>query len=143
MYAFWILVAGAAMTSFYSWRLMFLTFYGKPRGDHHTHEHAHESPTVMLIPLGVLAVGAVLAGMVWYKPFFGSTEYVSAWFAGSIYMAPDNNLVTLAHYVPVWVKFSPFVAMLGGLALAWLFYIRRPTCPGNWPRTSRSCTASC
>ena len=32
------------MTSFYSWRLIFMTFYGKERGDHHTHEHAHESP---------------------------------------------------------------------------------------------------
>ena len=131
MYAFWILVAGAAMTSFYSWRLMFLTFYGKPRGDHHTHDHAHESPVVMLIPLAVLAVGAVVAGMVWYKPFFGSTEYVTEWFAGSIYMAPDNDLVSLAHYVPVWVKFAPFVAMLCGLALAWLFYIRSPHLPGQ------------
>ncbi|WP_147124546.1 NADH-quinone oxidoreductase subunit L [Shimia ponticola] len=79
-YAFWVLVAAAAMTSFYSWRLMFLTFYGEPRGDKHTHEHAHESPTVMLVPLGVLAIGAVLAGMVWYKPFFGSEQSVEAYF---------------------------------------------------------------
>ncbi len=130
-YAFWILVAGAAMTSFYSWRLMFLTFYGKPRGDHHTHDHAHESPVVMLIPLGVLAVGAVLAGMVFYEPFFGSTAGVREWFAGSIHMAEGNNLVSLAHYVPAWVKAAPFVAMLGGLALAWLFYIRAPHLPGQ------------
>ncbi len=59
------------MTSFYSWRLIFLTFFGEPRGDHHAHDHAHESPRTMLIPLAVLAVGAVLAGMIWYKPFFG------------------------------------------------------------------------
>ena len=64
-YAFWMLVIAALFTSFYSWRLMFLTFYGEARGDKHTHEHAHESPNTMLIPLGVLAVGAVLAGMVW------------------------------------------------------------------------------
>ena len=79
-YAFWLLVIAALFTSFYSWRLMFLTFYGTPRGDKHTHDHAHESPKVMLIPLGVLAVGAVLAGMVWYKPFFGSEEAVHKWF---------------------------------------------------------------
>ncbi|KPQ08135.1 MAG: NADH-quinone oxidoreductase subunit NuoL [Rhodobacteraceae bacterium HLUCCA12] len=128
-YAFWILVAGAAMTSFYSWRLMFLTFYGKPRGDHHTHEHAHESPWPMLVPLGVLAVGAVLAGMVWYHPFFGSTDAVRDWFGASIFMAEGNDLVSQAHYVPKWVKVAPFVAMALGLGLAWLFYIRRPDMP--------------
>ncbi|RPE71102.1 NADH dehydrogenase subunit L [Pacificibacter maritimus] len=70
-YAFWMLVVAALFTSFYSWRLIFLTFYGKPRGDKHTHDHAHESPKVMLIPLGVLAFGAVFAGMIWYGSFFG------------------------------------------------------------------------
>ena len=70
-YAFWMLVFAAMLTSFYSWRLIFLTFYGEARGDHHTHEHAHESPKVMLIPLGVLALGAVFSGMVWYSSFFG------------------------------------------------------------------------
>ncbi|WP_209425823.1 NADH-quinone oxidoreductase subunit L [Pararhodobacter sp. SW119] len=128
-YAFWLLVAGAAMTSFYSWRLMFLTFFGTPRGDRHTHEHAHESPTIMLIPLAVLAVGAVFAGVVWYGPFFGSTGEVRDWFGASIHMAEGNNLVSEAHYVPAWVKVSPFVAMLLGLGLSWLFYIRRTDLP--------------
>ncbi|MEP3786599.1 NADH-quinone oxidoreductase subunit L [Ascidiaceihabitans sp.] len=76
-YGFWLLVIAAAMTSFYSWRLMFLTFYGEARGDKHTHEHAHESPMVMLIPLGVLSLGAIFAGMIWFKPFFGHTNYVA------------------------------------------------------------------
>ena len=51
-----------------------MTFFGEPRGDHHTHDHAHESPNTMLIPLGVLAVGSVLAGMVWYGVFFGDHD---------------------------------------------------------------------
>ena len=79
-YAFWMLVVAALMTSFYSWRLMFLTFYGTPRGDKHTHEHAHESPNSMLIPLYVLAVGAVFSGMVWYGSFFGSNDKVGKFF---------------------------------------------------------------
>ncbi|MGC3936627.1 NADH-quinone oxidoreductase subunit L [Roseobacter sp. EG26] len=79
-YAFWLLVAAAAMTSFYSWRLIFLTFYGTPRGDKHTHDHAHESPMTMLIPLGVLAVGSVFAGMVWYGSFFGHTDKVAKFY---------------------------------------------------------------
>jgi len=70
-FAFTALVIAALFTSFYSWRLMFLTFYGKPRGDQHTHDHAHESPWVMTVPLGVLAIGAVFAGMVYYNSFVG------------------------------------------------------------------------
>ena len=171
MFAFWVLVLAALMTSFYSWRLMFLTFYGEPRGDKHTHEHAHESPTVMLVPLGVLAIGAIFAGMVWYKPFFGDHHAVENWFGiakhekeaslvlpgaafaateeakdeghgegageavppgqGAIYMAPDNHVLDDAHHVPVWVKLSPFIAMLIGFLTAYQFYIRRPDLPGK------------
>ncbi|QBF31355.1 NADH-quinone oxidoreductase subunit L [Thalassococcus sp. S3] len=90
-YGFWLLVIAALFTSFYSWRLMFLTFYGEPRGDKHTHEHAHESPMVMLIPLGVLAVGAVLAGMVWYKSFFGHTDQVANFYGIPYAEASEHN----------------------------------------------------
>ena len=86
-YAFWLLLVAAFMTSFYSWRLMFLTFYGEPRGNKHTHEHAHESPKVMLIPLGVLALGAVFAGMIWVKPFFGDHADVNKFFG-----IPDHHV---------------------------------------------------
>ena len=80
-YAFWLLVVAAAFTSFYSWRLMFLTFFGAPRGDHHAYDHAHESPRTMLIPLGVLALGAAFSGMIWYNSFFGNEERMREWFA--------------------------------------------------------------
>jgi len=79
-YGFILLVLAAFMTSFYSWRLMFMTFFGKPRGDHHTYDHAHEAPKTMLIPLGVLALGAVFSGMIWYNSFFGEEEKMRAWF---------------------------------------------------------------
>ncbi|KPN62164.1 NADH dehydrogenase subunit L [Aliiroseovarius crassostreae] len=79
-YAFWMLVIAALFTSFYSWRLMFLTFYGKARGDKHTHDHAHESPIVMLVPLGVLALGAIFSGMIWYGSFFGDHNKVNQFF---------------------------------------------------------------
>ena len=79
-YAFWMLVIAALFTSFYSWRLMFLTFFGTPRGDKHTHDHAHESPMVMLVPLGVLAIGAIFSGMVWYNSFFGDHNAVNKFF---------------------------------------------------------------
>jgi len=87
MYGFWLLVVAAAMTSFYSWRLMFLTFFGTARGNKHTHEHAHESPMVMLVPLGVLSLGAVFSGMVWYNSFFGSAEEM-----GEFYGIPTTQV---------------------------------------------------
>jgi NADH-quinone oxidoreductase subunit L len=250
-YAFWLLVAAACMTSFYSWRLMFMTFYGTSRaGGHADHGHApdghdshghdghghgdhghhepHESPLVMLIPLGALALGAVFSGMLWYKVFFGEDAAVRDWFGmeevahaegqgdaaaeghsteaapadgavvategeaapaeaeaaateahgdtateahgdtaghaavtagasprGALVMLPftperqavvetrldgtkvekaehaPNTMINAAHLVPTWVKVSPFVAMLIGLGLAWLFYIKDPSIPGR------------
>jgi NADH-quinone oxidoreductase subunit L len=79
-FAFWALIVAAVFTSFYSWRLIFLTFFGEARGNKHTHEHAHESPWTMLAPLGVLAVGAVFSGVVWYNSFFGHTDEVGRFF---------------------------------------------------------------
>jgi NADH-quinone oxidoreductase subunit L len=79
-YAFILLVIAAFMTSFYSWRLMFMTFYGRPKGDTHAYDHAHESPASMLLPLGVLALGAMFAGMIWYNSFFGDEAKMRAWF---------------------------------------------------------------
>ncbi len=166
-FAFWSLVVAACFTSFYSWRLMFMTFWGKPRGDQHAHDHANESPMTMLVPLGVLALGSVFSGMLWYGSFFGDHDRVNAFFGieahqvapeaaaagsatapaaavepavlaeavahvapkGAIFMAPGNTVMDDAHNAPIWVKVSPFVAMLLGLSLAWLFYIRDTSLP--------------
>ena len=130
MYAYIMLVIAALFTSFYSWRLIFMTFYGKERGDHHSHEHAHESPMVMVIPLAVLALGAIFAGMYWYEDFFGKVKHIEEWFGASIYMNHDtNHVIHDAHYVPTWVKLSPFVAMVLGFVSAWVFYIKNTDLP--------------
>ena len=127
-YGFVLLVLAAGMTSFYSWRLMFMTFYGAERGDKKTHKHAHESPWVMLVPLIVLAVGAIFAGMYWVGDFFG--DNVESFFGASVYNNhATNSVIHDAHYVPIWVKLSSTIVMLGGFALAWVFYIYRPTAP--------------
>ena len=127
-YAFWMLVAAAAMTSFYSWRLMFMTFYGKEKGDRHTHDHAHESPMVMIIALAVLAVGAVFAGMFFYNNFFG--DDVTEWFSVAVYNNHDTNTVLHdAHDVSNWVKVAPFLAMLGGFLVSYYFYMVNASFP--------------
>jgi NADH-quinone oxidoreductase subunit L len=127
--AFVLLVVSAAMTAFYSWRLIFMTFHGEPK-DHHAYEHAHESPNVILVPLYVLAAGAVLAGMNWYPDFVGHHE-AEFWGRG-IFNAAQNHILEEAHHVPTWVKVSPFLAMLCGLGLAYQMYIRRPDWPAKW-----------
>jgi len=71
MLAFWLGILAAFMTAFYSWRLLFLTFHGQPRANERVMAHVHESPLVMTIPLGILAVGAVLSGIVAYPWFVG------------------------------------------------------------------------
>ena len=78
--AFWLLVVAAFFTSFYSWRLMFMTFYGSPRGNRSTYDHAQESPVVMLAPLAILGLGAMFSGMIWYGSFFGNHSHVNKFF---------------------------------------------------------------
>ncbi len=73
-FAYWMGISAALMTAFYSGRLLFMTFHGKPRMDHHTFDHAHESPPVMLTPLVILSVGAIFAGALGYAGFVGGTE---------------------------------------------------------------------
>ncbi|HWT61860.1 MAG TPA: NADH-quinone oxidoreductase subunit L [Ochrobactrum sp.] len=126
-YAFTLLVIAAMFTSFYSWRLIFMTFYGKPRASAEVMHHVHESPPVMLVPLLLLAVGALLAGFVFKEYFFGH-EYAEFW-KGALYTAPGNEILDHYHHVPLWVKLSPFIAMLIGLVTAWVFYIRAPHIP--------------
>jgi NADH-quinone oxidoreductase subunit L len=127
--AFWLGIAGAFMTAFYSARLMFMTFYGKYRGDHHTWDHAHESPMVMLIPLYVLAAGAVLSGFVAYNWFVGDAW--QAFWGKSIAVASTKEILHRAHAVPVWVKVLPLVMAVSGIALSYYFYVVRPSLPAE------------
>ncbi len=126
-YAFGLLVVAAAFTSFYSWRLIFMTFHGKPRASADVMHHVHESPPVMLVPLYILAAGALFAGILFHGLFFGH-EYAEFW-KGSLFTLPENEILEEFHHVPFWVKVSPFIAMLLGLLTAWHFYIRSPETP--------------
>jgi NADH-quinone oxidoreductase subunit L len=151
MFAFWAGAMAALLTSFYSWRLVFLTFYGKPRWiesehiQHSVHKtpeeagedttggyHPHESPISMLIPLGVLTVGAIFAGYVFKYPFIdGSAEAVNgAFWGGSIYF--NENLIHALHAVPTWVKLTATFVMIVGFVTAWFAYIKDTSIPGKF-----------
>ncbi|MFM5929509.1 MAG: NADH-quinone oxidoreductase subunit L [Novosphingobium sp.] len=164
-FGFWAGITAALLTSFYSWRLIFLTFHGKPRWDQsehiqhavhdahgHGHDHAHddhaahahddhghhdahgdgtagyhphESPLPMLVPLGVLTLGAVLAGYVFHHSFISEGE--GHFWQGAV--AFTEHTLHAMHSVPLWVKWAPFVVMITGLLIAWNNYLRNPKAP--------------
>lgn len=124
-FAFWMGIAAAIMTAFYSARLLFMTFHGKPRASKKVMDHIHESPAVMLVPLFVLASGAILAGYVFYEKFVGHHQL----WGDSIFVLPENDTVTAAHHVPYWVKKLPIAMGVIGLLMGWLLYNRFTSLP--------------
>ncbi|MFU7528575.1 NADH-quinone oxidoreductase subunit L [Qipengyuania sp. ASV99] len=143
--AFWLGVTAALLTSFYSWRLMFLTFWGKPRWiesehiQHSVHKtpeqagddttggyHPHESPVTMLIPLGLLTVGAVAAGQFFAPGFIDD----AAFWGGSVFY--NGDLIHAMHAVPYWVKYSAFIVMIIGFGGAYLAYMAKPEIPAKF-----------
>jgi NADH-quinone oxidoreductase subunit L len=126
-YAFICTLLAAFLTAFYSWRLLFMTFHGSSRADHHALEHAHESPWVMLAPLVVLAFGAVFAGWALNNWFIGP-DWQHFW-NGSIFNGPHNEVVEGLEHVPGWVEAAPLVLALLGIGLAYVMYIANPLLP--------------
>ncbi len=126
LYAFICTVAAAAMTSFYSWRLIFKTFHGAPHDRHH-YEGAHESPKVVLIPLALLAIGSIFAGYPFVDIFSG--HGVEHFFRDALKFGPENKVLEEMHHVPAAVAFLPTVMMALGFLVAWHFYIRQPQIP--------------
>jgi NADH-quinone oxidoreductase subunit L len=133
MYAFAMTVIAALFTSFYSWRLIFMTFHGTSRASNETLSHVHESPLVMLMPLVILAVGAIGAGMV-FAPLFIGHAYEEFWLE-AIYRGAENHIMHEFHNVPEWVPYLPTLMMIAGFAVAWLFYIARPDMPRQLAKT--------
>ncbi len=127
MYGFVCTVLAAFLTAFYSWRLLIMTFHGKPRADHHVLEHVHESPWVMIGPLLVLALGALIAGKL-LDPWFIGEDWQAFW-NGSIFNAPNNHVLAALESVPPWAELAPLVMGLAGIALAYLMYMVFPLLP--------------
>ena len=126
-YGFICTVLAAFLTAFYSWRLLFMTFHGKPRADHHVMEHVHESPTIMIGPLVVLSIGAVVAGFALHSWFIGDNW--PAFWRGSIFNGAHNHVLAAIEKVPFWVDVTPTVVGLLGIALAFVMYIVNPLIP--------------
>ena len=118
-------VIAALMTSFYSWRLIFMTFHGKARAPAEVMKHVHELPQVMLMPLYVLAAGALLAGIIFHGAFL--SDDAGEFWKGSVLAA--EHVIEEMHHAPLWVVWIPTVVMLIGFGIAYWFYIVDPTAP--------------
>jgi NADH-quinone oxidoreductase subunit L len=134
-FAFWMGIAAALMTAFYSWRLLFLTFHGRSRADEKTLAHVHESPRSMTIPLIVLAFGAVFAGMIGYEAMVG--EFSPGFWGQSIFVLQGHDALMNAHRVPDWVEYAPLAVALIGIGIAWLAYMANPEVPAIVARRFR------
>ncbi len=148
-YAFVLTLISAGFTSFYSWRQFLMTFHGPYRGtqkqhlahadaDAHAHDepgdHAHgepldlskvhESPLSMLIPLGVLAIGALVAGAIFQAVFVGDLSH--AFWNSTVAVAAGHHA---GAEVPLWVEFAPLVLTIIGFGVAYYYYVLHPELP--------------
>ena len=126
-YAFWMGVLAAALTAFYSWRLLFMTFPGTSRADEKVLAHVHESPYSMTGPMIVLAIGAVFSGAVLSGLLTGEGQ--AAFWGASLFVAKSHTALADAHHVALWVKVLPIAVAFTGILVAWVFYIRNPELP--------------
>ncbi|ORE95849.1 NADH-quinone oxidoreductase subunit L [Acuticoccus yangtzensis] len=126
-YAYIMLVLAALLTSFYSWRLVFMTFHGPTRAAADVYKHAHESGPVMLIPLLVLSLGALLAGYVFVHAF--ESDPTGHFWNGALFAGADNHVIHDMHEVGTLVALSPTFAMVIGFLIALVTYLLKPELP--------------
>ena len=151
-FAYFAVIAGVFVTAFYSFRMYFLVFHGEERYDqvphdpaHHDQHHdahhvqaPHESPLVVWLPLVLLAIPSLVIGYLCIKPML-----YGDYFAAAIVVGPEHH--ALAHmkeefhrsFLMALHGFSqlPFILAISGVALAWLFYLKRPDLPASIKKT--------
>jgi NADH-quinone oxidoreductase subunit L len=126
-YAFAMVVIAAALTAFYSWRLIFMTFHGPAHAPAEVMKHAHESPLVMMAPLYVLAAGALLAGLIWEHAFVGEAN--GEFWRAALVAGEKSTILEAMHHAPFWVVWAPTVMMIVGAVIAVYFYLVDPAMP--------------
>lgn len=117
----------AGLTSFYTFRLVILTFFGKPQYTEHDVHHVHESPVSMLAPLVILAILSIIGGYVGIPAALGGHNNIEVFLGGEAHNlegagAEDASAETILMLVSVAVAF-------GGMGTAYLFYVARPDLP--------------
>ena len=153
--AYWALLSGVFVTAFYSFRMYFLVFHGKPRFEtahghdahgHDAHGHdghgahvPHESPWVVTVPLVLLAIPSIIIGAL-----AADSMITGEYFKGVITVFADKHpaMAALAEHWHGWVAMAmhgftslPFWLMVAGIATAWYFYLVNPAIPARLQQT--------
>ena len=153
--AYWALLSGVFVTAFYSFRMYFLVFHGKPRFEtahghdahgHDAHGHdghgahvPHESPWVVTVPLVLLAIPSIIIGAI-----AADSMITGEYFKGVITVFADKHpaMAALAEHWHGWVAMAlhgftslPFWLMVAGIATAWYFYLVNPAIPARLQQT--------
>jgi NADH-quinone oxidoreductase subunit L len=133
-WAYWACLSGVFITALYSFRLVFMVFHGKPRMDHHTLEHLHESPAVVWVPLVALAVPSLVAGLIGAGPMvFGD------YFGASILVRPEHDVLHhmaehfhgVLPFIAHGLQQPPFWLAMSGVVVAWFLYLKQPSLPAT------------
>lgn len=130
-YVYWMVLSGVFITAFYSLRMFFLVFHGKPRMSEETYSHVHETPKVVTVPLIILAICSVFAGYAIEPMIYGD------FFAASIHVSEQHSVMDMMadHFLGVQGMIThgfmttAFYLLLGGVVLAWLCYLLVPSIP--------------
>jgi len=121
----------ALLTSFYMFRLIFLTFFGKERYDEH-HVHVHESPKSMLVPLAILALLSIVGGWLAAPAFWGKSDYFAK-FLEPVFAAPNGSEAgtaeAVAHALETPLAIVAVITALAGLFAAYWLYVKQPSKP--------------
>lgn len=115
----------AALTAFYSFRIIFLAFHGKFRGTHEQEHHLHESPASMTIPLLLLAVGAVSAGWIGISETMGGGNFIGSFFS-PVLGHPHVHAGAEEEWMVMGISIA---CAVGGILVAWVFYSLKPEIP--------------
>jgi NADH-quinone oxidoreductase subunit L len=129
-YAYWCVLLGVFVTALYTFRMLFMTFFGEDRWKHgHDAHEPHETPAVVTVPLILLAIPSVVIGAL-------TVQYVlfGDYFGSSIFVLPENDVVgDIGEHFPGWLTFAlsavthpPFWLAAAGVGTAWLFFLKRP-----------------
>ena len=132
-FAYFCVLSTVFITALYTFRLVFMTFHGKPRMDHHTEEHLHESPWVVTLPLIILAIPTVCAGWLigpmLFGGYFGEAIHFSSQHGAVAQMATEFHGVVgmMTHSLST----APFWLSIGGIFTAWYLYMVRTDLPAK------------